>query len=82
MAMVPLPGLAEMVEMISRERNLPRHVVTDALREALLKGYDRYRKTIQEAFAFWPPKPSLSRCKPPTMRSLCTMCSRITQKPK
>lgn len=52
MAMVPLPGLAEMVEMISRERNLPRHVVTDALREALLKGYERYRKTIQRDVVF------------------------------
>jgi len=41
-----------MVEMISRERNLPRHVVTEALREALLKGYERYRKTIQRDVVF------------------------------
>ncbi len=47
MSMLPLPGLTEMVEVISRERNLPRHAVTDAIREALLKGYERYRKTIQ-----------------------------------
>ncbi|MDX2271357.1 MAG: transcription termination factor NusA [Cyanobacteriota bacterium] len=47
MSMVPLPGLAEMVEVISRERNLPRVAVTDAIQEALLKGYERYRKTLQ-----------------------------------
>jgi N utilization substance protein A len=51
--MVPLPGLAEMVDVISRERNLPRHAVTDALRDALLKGYERYRKTAQrDGFVF------------------------------
>lgn len=47
MSMVPLPGLGEMVETISRERNLPKSVVNEALREALLKGYERYRKTLQ-----------------------------------
>jgi N utilization substance protein A len=45
--MLTLPGLGEMVEVICRERNLPRHAVTDAIREALLKGYERYRKTVQ-----------------------------------
>ena len=29
---------------MSRERNLPQSVVQDALREALLKGYERYRR--------------------------------------
>lgn len=47
MSMVPLPGLGEMVDTISRERNLPKSVVNEALREALLKGYERYRKTLQ-----------------------------------
>jgi N utilization substance protein A len=29
---------------MSRERNLPKSIVQDALREALLKGYERYRR--------------------------------------
>ena len=45
MSMVHLPGLQEMIESISRERNLPKHAVQTALREALLKGYERYRRT-------------------------------------
>jgi transcription termination/antitermination protein NusA len=45
MSMVELPGLQEMIEGISRERNLPKHAVQAALREALLKGYERYRRT-------------------------------------
>ncbi len=43
--MVSLPGLQDMIEGISRERNLPKHAVQSALREALLKGYERYRRT-------------------------------------
>lgn len=43
--MVSLPGLQEMIEHISRERNLPKHAVEEALREALLKGYERFRRT-------------------------------------
>jgi N utilization substance protein A len=34
-----------MIEGISRDRNLPKHAVQAALREALLKGYERYRRT-------------------------------------
>jgi len=45
MSMVPLPGLRELIDGISRERNLPRQSVQEALREALLKGYERYRRT-------------------------------------
>lgn len=45
--MVRLPGLAEMINVISRERNLPKHAVQAALEEALLKGYERYRRTLQ-----------------------------------
>lgn len=45
MSIVKLPGLKEMIESISKERNLPKHAVQSALREALLKGYERYRRT-------------------------------------
>ncbi|WP_051044117.1 transcription termination factor NusA [Baaleninema simplex] len=45
MSMVSLPGLADMIENISQERNLPKPAVQAALREALLKGYERYRRT-------------------------------------
>ncbi|MGB8700772.1 MAG: transcription termination factor NusA [Thermosynechococcaceae cyanobacterium] len=46
MSMVRLPGLSEMISTISRERNLPKHAVQEALQEALLKGYERYRRTL------------------------------------
>ncbi|KAI9131065.1 transcription termination factor NusA [Acaryochloris sp. CCMEE 5410] len=46
MSMVQLPGLAEMINVISRERNLPKPAVQAALQEALLKGYERYRRTL------------------------------------
>ncbi|MGH8002630.1 MAG: transcription termination factor NusA [Brasilonema sp.] len=42
--MVTLPGLKDLIENISRERNLPRVAVQSAIREALLKGYERYRR--------------------------------------
>lgn len=45
MSMVALPGLRDMIDNISRERNLPKTSVQAALREALLKGYERYRRT-------------------------------------
>lgn len=44
MSMVSLPGLRAIIDSISRERNLPESIVQDALREALLKGYERYRR--------------------------------------
>jgi len=47
MSIVSLPGLGGMVEVISKERNLPKHAVQNALREALLKGYERFRKTYR-----------------------------------
>lgn len=47
MSMVRLPGLSEMISTISRERNLPKHAVQEALQEALLKGYERYRRTLE-----------------------------------
>ncbi|MDX2096197.1 MAG: transcription termination factor NusA [Leptolyngbyaceae cyanobacterium bins.59] len=45
MSMVTLPGLKELIDSISRERNLPKHAVQAALKEALAKGYERYRRT-------------------------------------
>ncbi|MGD1809084.1 transcription termination factor NusA [Dapis sp. BLCC M126] len=45
MSMVSLPGLKDLIENISKERNLPKQAVQTALREALLKGYERYRRT-------------------------------------
>ena len=44
MSMVTLSGLKELIESISQERNLPRLAVQAAIREALLKGYERYRR--------------------------------------
>ncbi len=44
MSMVSLPGLKDLIESISRDRNLPRLAVQSAIREALLKGYERYRR--------------------------------------
>ncbi|MBD1923612.1 transcription termination factor NusA [Microcoleus sp. FACHB-831] len=44
MSIVKLPGLKDLIDNISRERNLPRHAVQSALKEALLKGYERYRR--------------------------------------
>lgn len=45
MTMINLPGLRDMIEKISQERNLPKTSVQAALREALIKGYERYRRT-------------------------------------
>ena len=44
MSMLKLLGLKELIASISRERNLPRLAVQSAIREALLKGYERYRR--------------------------------------
>ncbi|MFM7366191.1 MAG: transcription termination factor NusA [Cuspidothrix sp.] len=44
MSMVTLSGLKDLIENISQERNLPRLAVQAAIREALLKGYERYRR--------------------------------------
>jgi len=43
--MVELPGLQDMIKGISQQRNLPESAVELALQEALLKGYERYRRT-------------------------------------
>ena len=46
MALVLLPGLSNLIDDISEEKKLPPQVVEAALREALLKGYERYRRTL------------------------------------
>lgn len=45
MSIVSLPGLKRMIEEISQSHNLPKSSVHEALREALLKGYERYRRS-------------------------------------
>jgi transcription termination/antitermination protein NusA len=42
---VRIPQLRNMIEEISKDRNLPASAVQSALREALLKGYERYRRS-------------------------------------
>ncbi len=44
MSIVNLPGLKRMIEEISQSHNLPKSAVQQALREALMKGYERYRR--------------------------------------
>ena len=46
MALVILPGLNNLIEDISEEKKLPPNIVEAALREALLKGYEKYRRTF------------------------------------
>lgn len=45
MSLVRLPGLAQMIDEISQQYSLPKSAVQDALREALLKGYERFRRS-------------------------------------
>ncbi|YAI81469.1 MAG: transcription termination factor NusA [cyanobacterium endosymbiont of Rhopalodia sterrenbergii] len=45
MSLISLPGLAKMIDEISQQHNLPKSAVQEALREALLKGYERYRRS-------------------------------------
>ncbi|MGK7944717.1 MAG: transcription termination factor NusA [Microcystaceae cyanobacterium] len=45
MSLVTLPGLHDMIAEISKRHNLPLSSVQQALREALLKGYERYRRS-------------------------------------
>ena len=46
MALVILPGLNNLIEDISEEKKLPPNIVEAALREALLKGYEKYLSLI------------------------------------
>ncbi|AFY40152.1 NusA antitermination factor [[Leptolyngbya] sp. PCC 7376] len=45
MSLVSLTGLGTLVAEISDRHNLPQSAVQDALCEALLKGYERYRRS-------------------------------------
>ncbi|NEO84549.1 MAG: transcription termination factor NusA [Spirulina sp. SIO3F2] len=45
MSLVSLPGLREMITQIAEQHRLPESAVKDALSEALLKGYERYRRS-------------------------------------
>lgn len=45
MSLVSLPGLTQMIEEISQRHNLPKTAVQEALREALIKGYERFRRS-------------------------------------
>ncbi len=45
MSIVSLPGLKDMILGISEQHRLPEMAVREALREALLKGYERYRRS-------------------------------------
>ena len=45
MAIVSLPNLGKMINDISEGHNLPPSAVKIALQEALLKGYERYRRS-------------------------------------
>ncbi|WP_338462841.1 transcription termination factor NusA [Synechococcus elongatus IITB7] len=47
MSMVTLPGLEQLIYAISEQKKLPANVIEEALKEALLKGYERYRRTQQ-----------------------------------
>ncbi|MGB0564556.1 MAG: NusA N-terminal domain-containing protein, partial [Spirulinaceae cyanobacterium] len=45
MSLVSLPGLGGMITQIAEQHRLPETAVEDALQEALLKGYERYRRS-------------------------------------
>lgn len=45
MTLVSLPGLGDMIEQISQQYNLPASSVQEALKEALVKGYEKFRRT-------------------------------------
>ena len=47
MSIVQLPGLKMLIEEISKSHNLPETSVKEALREALFKGYERFRRLKQ-----------------------------------
>ncbi len=45
MSIVKLPGLKILINEISQSHNLPQTTVEDALREAIFKGYERFRRS-------------------------------------
>ncbi|MEN9208401.1 MAG: transcription termination factor NusA [Gloeomargarita sp. GMQP_bins_120] len=44
MSIIALPNLKELIDEISRTHNLPKAELQEALREALLKGYEKHRR--------------------------------------
>jgi len=52
MTLLPLPSLNAMIDAISEQKKLPPEVVEEALEEALVKGYERYRRTQALGDAF------------------------------
>ncbi len=48
MTIINLPGLKDQIEQISQSHNLPQSAVIEALREALLKGYERFRRSQKD----------------------------------
>ncbi|WAS05873.1 transcription termination factor NusA [Gloeomargaritales cyanobacterium VI4D9] len=44
MSIINLPNLKELIDEISRTHNLPKADLHEALREALLKGYEKHRR--------------------------------------
>jgi N utilization substance protein A len=52
MSIVKLPNLKAMIEEIRQKHNLPHSAVVEALREALLKGYERYRRSQNIGYQF------------------------------
>ncbi|MCS7031781.1 MAG: transcription termination factor NusA [Gloeomargarita sp. SKYG116] len=44
MSIINLPNLKELIDEISRTHNLPKAELQEALREALLKGYEKHRR--------------------------------------
>lgn len=53
MSIVQLPGLKILIEEISKSHNLPENSVKEALREALFKGYERFRRSKQTNSQFF-----------------------------
>ena len=54
MSIVKLPGLNLLINEICKSHNLPQTTVEDALREAIFKGYEKFRRSkrtsLQETF--------------------------------
>lgn len=49
MSIVSLPSLGLLIEEISKSHNLPQQIVQDAIRDALFKGYERFRRSQNQA---------------------------------
>jgi N utilization substance protein A len=61
MSIIHLPNLKELIDEISRTHNLPKADLQEALREALLKGYEKHRRARElnnPAFTDDPPAPA------------------------